>query len=211
MCIRDSARAAMKLLDDAGWAVGDDGMRRNDAGAPLKLTFLMNSSGSATLSAVVENFVSNLRAMGIDALVERVDASQYTTRERDRDYDLVYDQYIPFLSTGGGLQQFFGSEAASYSLFNPAGLASPLVDEIIEASQRADSKEATDVTLIALDRALRYEFFMIPVWYNDVHWVAYYDQYEHPETIPPYGLGYLDFWWYDAEKGAALRAAGALR
>ena len=208
---RRNARAAMKLLDDAGWAVGDDGMRRNDAGAPLKLTFLMNSSGSATLSAVIENFVSNLRAMGIDALVERVDASQYTTRERDRDYDLVYDQYIPFLSTGGGLQQFFGSEAASYSLFNPAGLASPLVDEIIEASQRADSKEATDVTLIALDRALRYEFFMIPVWYNDVHWVAYYDQYEHPETIPPYGLGYLDFWWYDAEKGAALRAAGALR
>ncbi|WP_375782150.1 extracellular solute-binding protein [Sulfitobacter noctilucicola] len=208
---RRNARAAAKLLDDAGWAVGSDGMRRDETGAPLRLTFLMNSSGSATLSAVVENFMSNLRAMGVDAVLERVDASQYTARERDRDYDMVFDQYIPFLSTGGGLQQVYGSEAASYSLFNPAGLASPLVDEIIEASQRATSKEETDTTLIALDRALRHEFFMIPVWYNDVHWTAYYNQYERPEEIPAYGLGYLDFWWYNADKGAALRADGALR
>lgn len=208
---RRNARTAMKLLDDAGWAVGSDGMRRNDAGEPLRLTFLLNSAGSATLSAVVENFMSNLTSMGIEAVLERVDASQYTLRERDRDYDMVYDSYIPFLSTGGGLQQVYGSEAASYSLFNPAGLASPLVDEIIEASQRAVTKEETDTTLIALDRALRHEFFMIPTWYNDVHWTAYYDQYERPETIPPYALGYMDFWWYNADKGAALRAAGALR
>lgn len=208
---RRNARAAMKLLNDAGWAVGSDGMRRNAEGTPLRLSFLLNSSGSATLSAVIENFMSNLRSMGIDAVLEKVDASQYTSRERDRDYDLVFDQYIPFLSTGGGLQQFFGSEAAEFSLFNPAGLASPLVDEIIEASQRMETKEETDMTLTALDRALRYEFFMIPVWYNDVHWTAYYDQYERPETIPPYALGYLDFWWYNADKAAALRAAGALR
>ncbi|MGJ8615431.1 MAG: extracellular solute-binding protein [Sulfitobacter sp.] len=208
---RRNARAAMKLLDEAGWAVGGDGMRRNADGAPLRLVFLLNSSGSATLNAVVENFMSNLRAMGIDAVLEKVDASQYTSRQRDRDYDLIFDQYIAFLSTGGGLQQHFGSEAASFSLFNPAGLASPLVDEIIEASQRTDTKEETDVTLMALDRALRYEFFMIPVWYNDVHWTAYYDQYERPETIPAYALGYLDFWWYNQDKADALRAAGALR
>lgn len=208
---RRNARSAMKLLDDAGWAVGDDGMRRNEAGEPLKLTFLLDSSGSATLSAVVENFISNLGAMGIDAVLEKVDSSQYTTRERDRDYDLVFDAYAAFLGTGTGLIQRFGSEDAAYSLFNPAGLASPLVDAIIQASLRAETSEAEIATLKALDRALRYEFFMIPVWYNDVFWTAYYDQYEHPETIPPYALGYLDFWWYNADKGAALRDAGALR
>ena len=208
---RRNARSAMKLLDDAGWAVGDDGMRRNEAGEPLKLTFLLDSSGSATLSAVVENFISNLGAMGIDAVLEKVDSSQYTTRERDRDYDLVFDAYAAFLGTGTGLIQRFGSEDAAYSLFNPAGLASPLVDAIIQASLRAETSETEIATLKALDRALRYEFFMIPVWYNDVFWTAYYDQYEHPETIPPYALGYLDFWWYNADKGAALRDAGALR
>ena len=208
---RRNARQAMKLLDEAGWAVGSDGKRRNAAGDELQLRFLLNSAGSATLSAVVENFISNLQAMGIDAILEKVDASQYTARERDRDYDLVFDQYTSFLGTGTGLMQRFGSEDAAYSLFNPAGLASPLVDAIIEASLRAETREQEQTTLRALDRALRHEFIMIPVWYNDVFWTAYYDQYGRPETIPPYSLGYLDFWWYDAEKAAKLRAAGALR
>ncbi len=208
---RRNARRAMRLLDDAGWAVGDDGKRRNAAGEPLKLTFLLNSSGSATLSAVVENFMSNLTTMGIDAVLEKVDASQYTSRERDRDYDLVYDNYRPILGVGTGFRQMFGSEAAAFSLFNPAGLASPLVDAIIEKALVAETLEDEQTSVRALDRALRYEFFMIPVWYKATHWAAYYDQYEHPEAIPAYALGYLDFWWYNEEKGTALRDAGALR
>lgn len=208
---RRNARAASKLLNEAGWPVGDDGKRRNAAGEPLRVTFLLNSAGSATLSAVVENFMSNLTAFGIEAVLERVDSSQYTARERDRDYDLVYDQYAAFLGTGTGLAQRYGSEAASFSLFNPAGLASPMVDAIIEASLQADTREEEDAALMALDRALRHEFFIIPVWYNDVYWTAYYDQYDHPKDQPAYALGYLDFWWYDAEKAAKLRAAGALR
>lgn len=208
---RGNTRRAMKLLDEAGWSVGSDGMRRNADGEPLRLKFLLNSAGSATLSAVVENYISNLQAMGVDAVLEKVDASQYTLRERDRDYDMVFDGYAAFLGTGTGLAQRYGSEAAEYSLFNPAGLASPLVDAIIEASLNAESAEEEEATLKALDRALRYEFFMIPAWYKDSYWVAYYDQYDHPETQPPYGLGYLDFWWYDADRAAELRAAGALR
>lgn len=208
---RKNLRQAMKLLDQAGWAVGDDGKRRNAAGAPLRLTFLLNSAGSATLSAIVENFMSNLENMGIEAVLEAVDASQYTLRERDRDYDMVYDSYGAFLGTGTGLMQRYGSETAAFSLFNPAGLASPMVDAIIDASLNAQSAAEEKTTLMALDRALRYEFFMIPTWYNDNHWVAYYDQYEYPENLPDFALGYLDFWWYNQDKADALRAAGALR
>lgn len=208
---RRNARTAMRLLDEAGWAVGDDGKRRNAAGEPLRLTFLLNSSGSATLAAVVENFMSNLGSFGIDAVLEKVDASQYTSRERDRDYDMVFDQYAAFLGTGTGLMQRYGSEAAAFSLFNPAGLASPMVDAIIEASLQAETREQEEAAMMALDRALRHEFIMIPAWYNDVYWTAYYDQYGHPAEQPAYALGYLDFWWYDEAKAEKLRAAGALR
>jgi microcin C transport system substrate-binding protein len=208
---RRNVRKAMALLDEAGWAVGNDGVRRNAAGDVLKLNFLFNSATSPTLSAVMENFVSNVQTLGIDLTFEKVDASQYTSRERDRDYDLVYDSYAAFLGTGTGLMQRYGSEAAAFSLFNPAGLASPMVDAIIERSLRATSREEEMASLKALDRALRYEFIMIPTWYNPSHWVAYYDQYQYPETIPAFALGELDFWWYDQEKADALRAAGALR
>lgn len=208
---RRNLRKSMKLLDDAGWPVGDDGKRYNADGKPLKLTFLFNSSNEGTLSGVIENFVANLTTMGIDATLEKVDPAQYTLRERERDYDLVFDSYRPFLGTGTGLMQLFGSEDAAFSVFNPAGLASPLVDAAIQASLLATSTQEEQATLRALDRALRYEFIMIPAWYKDSYWVAYFDMFEHPEVLPPYDLGYLDFWWYNADKAAALKAAGALR
>ena len=70
--------------------------------------------------------------------------------------------------------------------------------------------ELTNATR-ALDRVLRAERFWVPQWFKATHTVAYYDMYEHPETLPPYALGELDFWWFNADKAAALKAAGALR
>ena len=208
---RGNLRKASRLLDEAGWIVGDDGMRRNDRGETLTLVFPYPSSSSATLGAFIEVFVQNLQRMGIDAVQEKVDPAQYTLRERERDYDLVFDSYVAFLDTGTGLFQRYGSAEAAFSLFNPAGLASPLVDKIIEVSLQTETREDRDVALMALDRVLRWERFMIPVWYNDSSWVAYYDQYEYPDPLPRYSVGTLDFWWFNAEKAARLKAEGALR
>ncbi len=208
---RRNLRKAMKLLDEAGWPVGANGMRQNAKGEPLRITFLFNTAAEGTLGAVVESYVSNLAKMGIDARLQKVDPSQYTQRERQFDYDIIFDSYGSFLGTGTGLMQRYGSEEAAFSIFNPAGLASPLVDAIIQASLLTTNKADQDASLMALDRALRHEFFMVPVWYKDSYWVAYYDQYEHPDPLPPFDLGFLDFWWYNADKAAALKASGALR
>ncbi|HBS50919.1 MAG TPA: ABC transporter substrate-binding protein, partial [Rhodobacteraceae bacterium] len=97
---RRNLRQAMRLLDEAGWPVGDDGMRRNADGDPLRIRFLFNTAAEGTLGAVVESYMSNLTRMGIDAVLEKVDPSQYTLRERDRDYDMVFDQYAAFLGVG---------------------------------------------------------------------------------------------------------------
>ncbi len=207
---RRNLRRAMQLLDAAGWPVGDDGKRRNAAGEVLTIEIPISSSGSATMSAVVESFVSNLKLMGIDAKFDKIDAAQYTARERDRDYDLIFDSYMAFLEAGTGLHQRYGSREAEFSLFNPAGLASPMVDALIDRALEATTLEEQNVALMALDRALRFEFFMIPTWYLDRSWVAYWDMYERPDPLPPYATGVLDFWWYNEEKAAALKAAGAL-
>ncbi len=208
---RRNLRKAKKLLDDTEWRVGDDGLRRNSDGEVLTLKFLYQASDASSRRAIAENFVSNLRTMGIDAIFEAVDSAQYTSLERDRKYDLIFDAYPSLTGTGAGLMQRFGSEDAAYSLFNPAGLASPLVDAVIAKSLQTNSQEEEDISVRALDRALRHEFFMIPTGYVPDHWVAYWDIYEHPAEQPPYALGTLDFWWYNAEKAEALKASGALR
>jgi microcin C transport system substrate-binding protein len=208
---RKNLRQALKLFEEAGWTVGEGGRLRNAEGETMRLDFLFNASDEATSRAIAENFIVNLKAMGVDARFESVDSSQYSLRERDRDYDLVFDGYPALLGTGTGLAQRLGSEAAEYSLFNPAGLASPLVDRIIEESLMTESQEEEDVTIRALDRALRHEFIVIPDGYKPDHWVAYWDMYEHPEEIPPYALGTLDFWWFNEEKAQELKASGALQ
>ncbi|NOC85222.1 extracellular solute-binding protein [Ruegeria sp. HKCCD6428] len=209
---RRNLRIAAKLLDEAGWPVGDGNVRRNAEGQTLKVDIPYPSNLPTSTATMIETYVQNLQAIGVDASAEKVDPAQYTLRSRERDYDMVYStRYGSFLSTGGGLSQMYGSEEAAFSLFNPAGLASPLVDAIIEASFDTDNQADQDMALKALDRALRYEFFVIPVGYIADHWVAYYDMYEYPENLPPYSLGYLDLWWINPEKEAALKAKGALR
>ncbi len=40
--------------------------------------------------------------------------------------------------------------------------------------------------------------------------VAYWDMYEHPEQLQ-YDLGYLGYWWYNADKAQKLKDQGILR
>ena len=207
---RRNLRRANRLLDEAGWSVGADGTRRNAAGEALTIEFPYSTSGSATVEAIIESFLQNLTSLGIDARGQRIDPAQYTERERGHDYDMVFDGYVAFIDTGTGLHQRFGSEAAD-DVFNPAGLRSPLVDRIIDISLMAESPEDRDAALMALDRVLRYERIMVPVWFNASEWVAYWDIFRHPAEFPQYSSGVLDWWWHDDARAAELRAAGALR
>jgi microcin C transport system substrate-binding protein len=91
------------------------------------------------------------------------------------------------------------------------GLKSPAVDKLIDVAIASTTKDELTTATKALDRVLRAEGFWIPQWFKASHWVAYYDMYEHPENLPPYALGETSFWWYNAEKGDALRAKGVLK
>ena len=115
------------------------------------------------------------------------------------------------LEPSTGLKQWFGSEGVNESSRNLMGVADPAVDALIEEVVAATSKAELKTAVHALDRVLRAKLFWVPQWFKSVHTVAYYDMYEYPTPLPAYARGELDFWWYNAEKHEALKAAGALR
>ena len=197
---------ATELLEAAGWTVDSNGKLRNGQGELFNIEFL---ESSPAFDRIVLPFIENLKRLGIEAIYNRVDYAQNTERTRNHDYDIITDSlggsYVP----GTGLRQYFGSETADSSIFNSAGLKDPAVDILIDHVLGAKSQEDLNTAVKALDRVLRALNFWIPQWYKDVHTVAYYDMFEHPETIPPLSLGHLDFWWFNAEKAEALKAAGA--
>ena len=205
---RSNLRKANALLDDAGWPVGADGLRRNASGDTLKIEIIEDS---AAFDRIVLPFVENMKAAGIDAEYDRIDPAQYTDRTRNYDFDIITDQFPMSYEPSSGLKQYFGSETADDSVFNSMGLKSSAVDTLIEHVVAAENKSDLKVAVKALDRTLRAYNFWIPQWYNDQHRVAYWDMYEHPEEIAPYDLGYLDYWWYNDGKAKALKDAGFLR
>ncbi|PCD78181.1 extracellular solute-binding protein [Pseudothioclava arenosa] len=202
---RKNLRRAGKLLDEAGWSVGNDGLRRNAAGEVLRITILNDSQ---TFDRVINPFVENLRRIGIDAVHERVDDAQYENRRRSHDFDLITSHVGQDLLPGADLQQYFGSASVG-DVFNAMGLANPAVDKMIRLVEEANTREELVPRVHALDRALRALRFWVPQWYKASHTVAYYDMFEHPEVLPPYALGETDFWWYNAEKAEKLKQAGA--
>ncbi|MBR9768814.1 MAG: ABC transporter substrate-binding protein [Rhodobacteraceae bacterium] len=205
---RKNLRKASALLDEAGWTVGDDGLRRNAAGETLTIEIIEDSP---TFDRVHLPFIDNLKAAGIDAIYSRIDPAQMTDRSRNYDFDMMVDQFPMSLEPSSGLKQYFGSETADQSVFNSMGLKSEAVDTLIEHVMNAQNKAELATSVKALDRTLRAYYFWVPQWFNDAYRVAYWNMYEHPETLPPFALGNLDFWWYNAEKAADLKAKGVLR
>ncbi len=204
---RRTLRKAVGMLEEAGWVPGDDGLLRNANGEKLELVIIQFSPA---FDRIINPFVENLRQVGVDARLERVDNAQYVERRRSGDWDLTNHSPGQGFEPSIGLRQWFSSSTADDSSRNLMALRDPAVDQLVEAVIAAETLDELRPNVRALDRVLRAHGFWLPQWSNQQHWVAYWDMFRYPEPLPPLALGVLDFWWHDAEAEARLRADGAL-
>lgn len=204
---RSAMRQAGALLDEAGWTIGDGGLRRNSEGEVLRVEFM---NDSVTLDRILNPYVEALRSIGIDAVNARVDNAELELRERSHDFDITAAFMGQSPIPGAEMLPVFGSEFAG-SENNLIGLQNPAIDKLMKDVEHANSQAEMETAARALDRSLRAMFLTIPQWYNADHWLAYYDMYAHPEELPDFALGQMDFWWFLPEQEAKLKAEGALR
>ncbi|RTL67855.1 MAG: ABC transporter substrate-binding protein [Hyphomicrobiales bacterium] len=195
--------AASRMLEEAGWTI-KDGKRVNGKGEVLDAEFLIFEP---SFEPVLGNYVKNLRALGIDANIRRVDPAQYERRTKSFDFDITVRRYVMSITPGPELRAYLGSEAAATEgSANIAGIADPAIDKLIEAVTEARSRKDLVTAVRALDRVLRASHYLVPHWFKASHTVAYWDKFARPATKPKYSLGELDTWWFDAEKAAKLRS-----
>ncbi len=206
---RRAVAEAGALLDDAGWTVGEDGLRRNADGEVLSVTLTYDGPG---FERITLPFISNLQRLGIDAKNDLIDAAQMQERQQAFDYDATVGRLVPPATpTPGALRTIYGSDSADQpGSFNLSGLKDPVVDAMIDAAGRAESRDELRVALQAMDRVLRARHIWVSNWTKGEHWLAHWDVFGRPEIKPPFTRGHR-YWWYDEDKAAALRAAGALR
>ena len=207
---RGALRKANALLDEAGWSVGPDGMRVNDAGEKLTVEIVYFSPA---FTRIHEPFAENLRRIGVDAVLTKVDSAQYSNRLETFDFDMITQSIGTDLAPGLGLRQWFNSSGAETNTGNRnlAGFANPAIDALVERVIASESREELTLNTRVLDRAMRSLKWSIPQWFKDVHTIAYWDVFSRPDaTPPPFALGAFSIWWYDEEKAAKLEAEGAL-
>jgi microcin C transport system substrate-binding protein len=202
---RNLLRRASALLQEAGYVV-KNGKRVSSTGEAIKAEFLIDEPSFQPHHA---SLIKNLATLGIAASLRIVDPVQYRKRVDDFDFDLTVQRFAFSSTPGDSLRSYFSSQAAALKgSQNLAGIADPVIDEVIEAIIAADARSGLTVACMVLDRVIRSGRYWIPHWYKPSHWLAFWDVFGRPAGKPRFGRGIPETWWYDQAKAAKLEERG---
>ncbi len=197
--LRGNLRKAMRLLARAGWKV-KDGVLRNQKGDPFRFEILLVSP---SFERVMAPYVKNLKKLGIEATYRTIDAALYLDRIRNFDFDMVVNVFAQSQSPGNEQRDYWSSQAATRKgSRNLAGVASPIVDRLVDAIIYAENRKQLTVACKSLDRVLWYSYYVVPNWYLPYHRIAFSSRLHYPEKLPLYYNPYqfLWTWWTDDAK-----------
>ncbi|BBI62123.1 hypothetical protein HSBAA_34290 [Vreelandella sulfidaeris] len=158
--LRERLRKALDLLREAGYRVEDGILVNQQTGQPLSLEVLLYDSG---LERVVQPMLRNMARLGVQTSLRIVDINQYLNRQRNYDYDIVISHFPQSNNPGNEQRDFWTSAAAEAPQSrNRMSLAHPAVDALVEEIISAGDREELDTATRALDRVLRWGFYVIP-------------------------------------------------
>lgn len=224
---RDGLKKAKDLLQAAGWQIRTEVIEDPNCGIFCKLMrsvglgskpsqiIARNANGETldieflefdeAFDRVVQPYVANLKRIGVNATIRRVDPAQFQRRVKSFDFDVTTQRYSLRLTPGVELRSYWTTESAKMDgSTNLAGIADPVVDSLIDKVIGAKSRAELITATRAIDRVLRAGHYWVPHWYKASHNVAYWDKFSRPQTPPKYDPGVLDTWWFDSDKAAAL-------
>ena len=198
---RKNMRQAAKLLNDAGWQVTQDGgqsLLKNAKGEALTIEILLDSP---LFERIALPYKQQLELLGISVSVKTVDSAQYERRTQTFDFDVAVGNFGQSLSPGNEQREFWGSEAAKRDgSRNIIGIADPAIDKLIETLIFAPDRGSLVTACKALDRALIWNHYVVPMWFVNYQRTARWDRFGRPEKLPELSPGFPSVWWWDAEK-----------
>jgi peptide/nickel transport system substrate-binding protein len=197
---RDGRRAALQLLEQAGYQLKDGKLVNVATGEPFQFEILAATRAQERL---LLTYAAALKQVGIEARIRQVDSAQYQRRKQTYDFDMI-QYYWPVSLSPGNEQSFrWGSEAAvTEGSFNYAGVKSAAVDAMIEAVLKADDSDGFVSAVRALDRVLLSGDYVIPLFHLPRQWVAHWRELKRPEVTPLYGYQ-IDSWWIAPDSSSA--------
>ncbi|MDP4594987.1 MAG: extracellular solute-binding protein, partial [Beijerinckiaceae bacterium] len=198
---RKIARAALKLLTQAGYRMLSGKLVHKVTGRPLSFEILVLNRDQEKLALVYTQW---LRRIGVTSEVRNVDLVQYQRRRQKFDFDMIMGWWIASNSPGNEQYNRWSSHAAGVeSSHNLAGVRSAAVDGLIGKITAAHSKEDFAAAVRAYDRVLLSGFYIVPHFHKSRQWFAYSSKLAYPARLPKYATPLfgtlLDTWWRPSE------------
>jgi len=144
------AEGAKKVLEDAGWVAGSDGIREKN-GTKLSINWL-TYPGRQELPLLAESAQATLKDIGIDVQINNT--KEHKTFWKDGNYDIYASAMVT--APTGDPEYFFTTHALKESASNYEGYSNDKLDELaatlhktFDESERA--KLATEMSQIILD------------------------------------------------------------
>ncbi|AXK83871.1 ABC transporter substrate-binding protein [Pseudolabrys taiwanensis] len=189
---RSTLRRAFALFAEAGYALKGTELVHKASGRPFSFEILTTTRDQERLALA---YSRSLKRAGIEARVRTVDATQFERRRIAFDFDMMEYRWEQSLSPGNEQFFYWGSAAADQQgSRNYMGVKSKAVDTMIAAMLSATTREDFVAATRALDRVLLSGFYVIPLYYPPVQWVARWSKIAHPERTSLFG--YLpETWW----------------
>ena len=205
---RKNLRQAAKLLSDAGWVITQDGGRnvlKNAKGEQLTIDFLLDSP---LFERIALPYQQSLELLGIGVSIRTVDSAQYERQVQNFDFDVIVGNWPQSLSPGNEQREFWGSDAAKRTgSRNLIGVSNPAIDKLVEALIFAPDRDGLVTACRALDRALIWNHYVVPMWFTDFDRTARWDRFGRPAKLPELSTGFPTLWWWDEERAKKVSAS----
>ncbi|MBR1267407.1 hypothetical protein JQ629_07795 [Bradyrhizobium sp. AUGA SZCCT0222] len=103
--VKEDLERARKLLDDAGWKVGADGVREKDGTKLAPKVYYTANANSAKVADAIQGY---LRKIGVDWRLNPQDSTIAAAKMAEQDYE-IWSVTVPYLSAGDLMNIYFDS------------------------------------------------------------------------------------------------------
>ncbi len=129
--IKQDVERAKRLLDEAGWKMGSDGIREKDGVKLAPKVYFTIGNNSVRPAEAIQGY---LRKVGIDWRLNPLDSSISPIRMNEQDYE-VWSVTVPYMSAGDLMNLYFDSR--NIPAPNRMNWKDPRTDELLAAGRMA--------------------------------------------------------------------------
>ena len=172
----DPAKAGA-LLDEAGWVMGDDGVRAKDG---QRLSVSLWTQGDSVFRRLTEVVQAQLKAVGIEATITTFDSSTIRDEYKKGEHQLAVRSY--FWNNADIVDWFFGGDRLGYpnvSMFND-----PKAEELrTKAMSGSATQEERVANFTAYHEYVTSQYPYAPIYLPEQNMAYNKDRLSVPEVI----------------------------